>query len=122
MLGRNTPTIFAALPRNDFDHRVLGWVLGIVVAGEGFPLSAELYRAYAQECLHFASGMEMPTCRAVLLHMANTWLRLAQQAEKNAGHQPVTIEGPSNGPKGDTLLTPAGDLTPEPCRDTTAPI
>ncbi len=99
MLGRNTPTIFAALPRNDSDHRVLGWVLGIVVAGEGFPLSAELYRAYAQECLHFASGMETPTCRAVLLHMANTWLRLAQQAEKNAGHQPVTTEGPSNGPE-----------------------
>ena len=64
-------------------------------------MSANLYRAYAQECLHFAAGMETPTCRAVLLEMANTWLRLAKQAEKNAGYQP-------DGLRGDALLDPPG--------------
>ena len=70
--------------------------------------SAELYRAYAQECLHFAAGMGTPSCKAVLLHMADAWLRLAQQAEKNAGHQRVTTEYP-NELKGDALLDPDGN-------------
>jgi hypothetical protein len=69
--------------------------------------SADLYRAYAQECLHFASGMETPSCRAVLLQMANAWLRLAHQAEKNAGHQPVTTED-RNELRGNALLDPPG--------------
>jgi len=69
--------------------------------------SAELYRAYAQECLHFAAGMGTPSCKAVLLHMADAWLRLAQQAEKNATQQPVATEDP-NEPKGDAPLDPPG--------------
>jgi hypothetical protein len=69
--------------------------------------NAELYRAYAQECLHFAGGMETSSCKAVLLQMANTWLRLAQQAEKNAGHLPVATED-RNGLRGDALLDPPG--------------
>jgi hypothetical protein len=52
--------------------------------------------------------METPSCKAVLLQMANAWLRLAQQAEKNAGHQPVTIED-KNELRGDALLDPPGD-------------
>jgi hypothetical protein len=39
--------------------------------------------------------------------MANTWLRLAQQAEKNAGFQAVTVED-QNELKGDALLDPPG--------------
>ena len=62
-------------------------------------MSANLYRAYAQECLHFAAGMETPNCKIVLLQMADTWLRLAQQVEKNAGYQ-------SDGLRGDVLLDP----------------
>jgi len=73
-------------------------------------LSADLYRAYAHECLHFASGMETPSCKAVLLQMANAWLRLAQQAEKNDGHQPVTIED-KNELRGDALLDPPATVT-----------
>jgi hypothetical protein len=69
--------------------------------------SADLYRAYAQECLHFASGMETPSCKATLLQMANTWLRLAQLAEKNAAHQPVATEPQL---KGDTLLDPPQEI------------
>jgi hypothetical protein len=78
-------------------------------------VSAELYRAYAQECLHFASGMESPSCKATLLQMANTWLRLAQHAEKNAGsqpaiadHQPAAIDDAPNDLRGDALLDPPG--------------
>ena len=81
--------------------------MGIVVAGEGFPVSAKLYRAYAKECLHFANGMETTESRAVLVAMAETWLRLANRAGKNERIY-GTGEDPSNGPKGDALLDPPG--------------
>jgi hypothetical protein len=61
-------------------------------------LSGELYRAYAQECLHFASGMETPAPKAALLNMAYAWLRLAKQAEMNAAYQPNGLKGDA-GPK-----------------------
>ena len=63
-------------------------------------MSANLYRAYAQECLHFAVEMT-PSSKVVLLEMARYWLRLAEQAEKNAANQ-------SNGLRGDVLLDPPG--------------
>ena len=63
-------------------------------------MSANLYRAYAQECLHFAAEMT-PSSKVVLLEMARYWLRLAEQAEKNAANQ-------SNGLRGDVLLDPPG--------------
>ena len=73
MAGPQYPHAFAALPWNE---RIgCFWGLGIVVAWGVITVSAELYRAYAYECLHFASGMETPSCKAVLLEMANTWLR-----------------------------------------------
>ena len=45
--------------------------------------------------------------KAVLLEMANAWLKLAQQAEKNAAYQPVKIED-RRGLMGDALLDPPG--------------
>ena len=63
-------------------------------------MSANLYRAYAQECLHFAAEMT-PSSKIVLLEMASYWLRLAEQAEKNAGYKP-------DGLRGDVLLDPPG--------------
>ena len=60
-------------------------------------MSVELYRAYAQECLHFAAGMKTPESKAVLLQMSNSWLRLAEQAAKNVGFR-------SHGLRGDALL------------------
>ncbi len=69
--------------------------------------SPELYRAYAQECLHFAAGIETPSCKAMLLHMADAWLRLAQQAEKNATQHPLGTEA-QNEPNGDAPLDPPG--------------
>jgi hypothetical protein len=47
-------------------------------------MRAGLYRRYALECFRFAGEMADPSCKTVLLDMAQSWLRLAEQAEKNA--------------------------------------
>jgi hypothetical protein len=47
-------------------------------------MRAERYRRYAAECLSFARGMTSPASRAVLLDMAQSWITLADAAEKNA--------------------------------------
>jgi hypothetical protein len=39
----------------------------------------EEYRRYATECLELASVFQSPEARAVLLHMAQTWFRLADE-------------------------------------------
>ena len=39
----------------------------------------EEYRRYAAECLELASVFQSPKTRAVLLHMAQTWFRLADE-------------------------------------------
>ena len=44
---------------------------------------ADLYRSYALECLRFAREMSSPTSKATALDMAQHWLALADQAEKN---------------------------------------
>jgi hypothetical protein len=41
----------------------------------------EEYRRYARECLEVASGLRVPRARAALHHVAQVWLRLAQDAE-----------------------------------------
>jgi hypothetical protein len=40
------------------------------------------YRSYAQECMELASTLRVPRARAALHHMAQVWLRLAQEEEK----------------------------------------
>jgi hypothetical protein len=45
--------------------------------------NSDLYRANAAECLILASSMPAEN-RASLLDMARSWLRLAEQAEKNS--------------------------------------
>jgi hypothetical protein len=42
---------------------------------------AEEYRRRAQECLDLARKISLERDRAVVLHMAQTWLRLAEQQE-----------------------------------------
>jgi hypothetical protein len=44
----------------------------------------EAYRRYAEECLKLASGLHEPSARAALRHMAQVWLRLAQDAESRS--------------------------------------
>ena len=41
------------------------------------------YRQYAAECLRLAGEVEAATSKAVLLDMAQSWVRLAELAEKN---------------------------------------
>jgi hypothetical protein len=45
---------------------------------------AEEYRRYAKECLELATTLQEPKARNTLLHMAQVWLRLAQNAEAEA--------------------------------------
>ena len=42
---------------------------------------AQEYRRYAKECLELANTSRDPQTRTTLLHMAQVWLRLAQDAE-----------------------------------------
>jgi hypothetical protein len=41
----------------------------------------EEYRQYAEECLKLATGLHEPLAQAALRHMAQVWLRLAQDTE-----------------------------------------
>jgi len=43
----------------------------------------EEYRRHATECLRIAAVVTDPQNRILLIHMAQAWLRLAHQAEKN---------------------------------------
>ena len=52
---------------------------------------AEEYRRKAQECFDFAREISLESERAVVLDMAQTWLRLAEQQEKL---QPPVTEQP----------------------------
>jgi hypothetical protein len=68
------------------DPRVLvaSWVN---VAREGLPGSmrrSEEYRRYAAECLNLASALQEPEARALMRHMAQVWVRLAQDAENRS--------------------------------------
>ncbi|HEU5273012.1 MAG TPA: hypothetical protein VFU97_05065 [Xanthobacteraceae bacterium] len=46
---------------------------------------SEEYRRFAQECLEMSRTTEDERSRAVLIQMAQVWLRLAQAHEANAG-------------------------------------
>jgi hypothetical protein len=43
--------------------------------------SAEDYRRHASECIRLAQNAQNPGDKALLLRMAESWLRLAEQAE-----------------------------------------
>jgi hypothetical protein len=46
-------------------------------------MSVDKYRRHAVECLRIAEGIPESLNRMVLIDMAQSWLLLAQQAEKN---------------------------------------
>jgi hypothetical protein len=48
----------------------------------------------ARECLELASGLHVPRARAALHHMAQVWLRLAQDAENRAQSQENEVSEP----------------------------
>ena len=41
------------------------------------------YRQYALECLRLAGDTNEPSTKAVLIDMAQSWVRLAEQAQRN---------------------------------------
>jgi hypothetical protein len=53
----------------------------------GMP-SAEDYRRNASECVRLAQNAQNPADKALLLKMAETWLRLAEQAEGRESKDP----------------------------------
>jgi hypothetical protein len=44
------------------------------------------YRKRAEECVQLAQGVRTPEQRTMLLHIAETWLRLADDAAAAATH------------------------------------
>jgi hypothetical protein len=48
---------------------------------------SEDYHRFAEQCLKLASATDSQQTRALLLHMAQVWVRLAEQNE-NAGADP----------------------------------
>ena len=42
------------------------------------------YRKRAEECLDIAQAARTPAQRTMLLHIAETWMNLAKDAERNA--------------------------------------
>jgi hypothetical protein len=46
-------------------------------------MAADEYRSHAEACLRVAEDVTNSQSRALLIHMAQAWLRLAHQAKKN---------------------------------------
>jgi len=44
---------------------------------------SDYYRQYAQECLRLANETHEPNKKAVLIDMAQAWIRLVEQAQRN---------------------------------------
>ena len=53
------------------------------IRGGGHPLTRPDYRQYALECLRLAGDTNEPSTKAVLIDMAQSWVRLAEQAQRN---------------------------------------
>jgi hypothetical protein len=64
-------------------------------------VSTEDYRGRAGECLRLANETANPTHRASLIEMAQAWLRLIDQAEKNRLSDLTyeTPQRPASGPQ-----------------------
>jgi hypothetical protein len=65
-------------------------------------MSSEKYRRYAQECFQIAENVADPGTRIWLIELAQSWLVLAQQAEKNPAGDPVHEAPPSNNEAGES--------------------
>jgi hypothetical protein len=50
--------------------------------------SADEYRRHASECVRLAQQTQSQSDKALLLRMAETWLRLAEQAENRGRKKP----------------------------------
>jgi hypothetical protein len=50
---------------------------------------AALYRLHAAQCVDLAQRFSDSESKLALLHMAQSWVFMAEQAEKNAGATPI---------------------------------
>ena len=48
------------------------------------------YRKRAEECLDIAQSARTPAQRTMLLHIAETWMNLAKDAESNSSTEAAT--------------------------------
>jgi hypothetical protein len=60
-------------------------------------MSVDKYRRHAVECLRIAEGIPESLNRMVLIDMAQSWLLLAQQAEKTDAPNPDFATGSIGG-------------------------
>jgi hypothetical protein len=60
-------------------------------------MSAKNYRLYAQECFQIAENVADPGTKTWLIELAQSWLILAQQAEKNLTSDLVDETPPPRG-------------------------
>jgi Tfp pilus assembly protein PilX len=58
------------------------------------PARAEEYRRRAQECLDLARKISLERERAIILDMAQSWLRLAEQEAQEENPSPPAVEQP----------------------------
>ena len=52
------------------------------------------YRQYALDCMRLANATREPGAKAVLIGMAQSWLRLCEQAQRNRRLDPFQNAGP----------------------------
>jgi hypothetical protein len=75
-------------------HYIARALLGLTGSGNSRMGRPEAYRRYAKECLEVASSLRVPRAREALRHMAQVWLRLAQDAENRAQCQGNEVSEP----------------------------
>ena len=68
-------------------------------------MASDEYRRNAVECLQLADGISDTPSRLLLIHMAQAWLRLADQAERNLTTD-VVYERPVQRPAHEQQLQP----------------
>jgi hypothetical protein len=76
-------------------------------------MSSEKYRLYARECFQIAENVTDPGTKAWLIGLAQSWLVLAQQAEKNLTADPVYETPPSQNESNDSVTQQQQQIQPE---------
>jgi flagellar biogenesis protein FliO len=76
-------------------------------------MSAEKYRLYAREAFLIADNVTDPGTRAWLIEVAQSWLVLAEQAEKNPAANLVHETPPSPNEANDSVTQQQQQIQPE---------
>ncbi len=76
-------------------------------------MSSEKYRLYARECFLIAENVTDPGTKAWLIEMAQSWLVLAQHAEKNLTADLVYETPPSHNDANKSVTQQQQQIQPE---------